>query len=63
MVKQNWNELWRKVRDIYSLADKTRSVSVLDNFKNHKENICRRMGIVSDADVARLLSRVKPTVR
>lgn len=58
-IRQNWNELWRKLRDVFLSADKPRSVSVLDNFRDSKESICRRMGIVSDADIIRMLHKTK----
>jgi hypothetical protein len=59
-TRSNWNELWKRLRDVYYVAEKPRHVAVLENFKNSKESICRRMGIISDADIARVANKLRP---
>jgi len=59
-VRSNWNELWKRLRDIYYVAEKPRHAAVLENFKNNKESICRRMGIISDADIVRVVAKLRP---
>jgi len=57
----NWNQLFSKLEMVYKLNGKTRDVSVLNNFRNHKENICRKLGVICDADVTRISSKLKKT--
>jgi hypothetical protein len=49
-----WEKLWKRLRDVYVLAGKDRHVAVLDNHSNRKEAICRKLGVVSDADISRI---------
>jgi hypothetical protein len=58
--KSSWNELWKKLRELYYIAEKPRHAAVLENFRNNKESICRRMGVISDADVVRVTSKLRP---
>lgn len=55
----NWSELWNQLRATYILADKHRQVAVLDNFKDNKEVICRRLGVVSGMDIIRISNKLK----
>ncbi len=50
----NWNQLWKQLRDVYSLVGRDRDVAVLDNHVDRKEAICRKLGVVSGADVNRI---------
>jgi hypothetical protein len=57
----NFQALWLRLRTVYSSAGKHRNVAVLDNHKNRKEIICRKFGVVCDADINRIAESLKPT--
>lgn len=59
-IKSNWNSLWERLRDLYYIAEKPRYAAVLENFRNSKEHICRKMGVVSHADIARVAAKLAP---
>jgi hypothetical protein len=50
----NWNILWMKLRVVYEAAGMDRHKAVLDNFRDQKEEICRVLNVVSEADLARI---------
>lgn len=55
----NFQVLWRRLRTAYLSAGKNRKVAVLDNHENRKELICRKLGVVCDADVNRISASLK----
>lgn len=59
-TKSHWPDLWKKLRDLYCVAEKPRHAAVLENFEGNKENICRRMGVISPADIVRIAAKLKP---
>jgi len=58
-ARTDFRTLWSRLRAAYSLAGRTRMVAVLDNFKDRKETICRRLNVVCDADVNRISESLK----
>lgn len=52
--RADFPRLWSRLRATYSAAGKTRKVAVLDNFRDRKEHICRRLNVVSESDVNRI---------
>lgn len=50
----DWDKLWKRLREVYLVAGQDRQVAVLDNHADRKEEICRKLGVVSDADVGRI---------
>lgn len=46
------------MRSAYELAGMDRQKAMLDNFKDQKEEICRVLNVVSDADLARMQRRI-----
>jgi hypothetical protein len=62
-VKQvNWNKLWSNLSDIYSAAGMQRQKAVLDNHIDQKEKICRKLGVVCEADIVRISNKISPTL-
>ena len=55
----NWTKLWRDLRTSFLLYGKPRQAAVLDNFRESKEKICRRLGVVTPADVSRITQQIK----
>jgi len=55
----NWNDLWKKLRELYQITERPRNIAVLDNFKDEKESICRKMGVVSPTDIVRMAEKLK----
>ncbi len=58
-ASSNFQSLWDRLRTVYLSAGKKRQVAVLDNHRNRKELICRKLGVVSDADVNRISASLK----
>jgi hypothetical protein len=55
----NFQMLWKRLRTVYSSSGKNRNVAVLDNHEDRKEFICRRLGVVCDADINRISASLK----
>lgn len=55
----DWNRLHSSLRDVYSSAGARRMTAVVDNHGDKKETICRRLGVISQADVSRIAARLK----
>lgn len=56
---KSWPALWESLRRTYEAAGLPRKVAVLDNHRDSKEAICRRLGVVSEADVARVAESLR----
>lgn len=54
----DWNKLWLGVKSIYEAAGMDRQKAVLENFRDQKEEICRSMNVISEADLARIQRQV-----
>jgi hypothetical protein len=54
----DWNNLWSRLRSVYSFAGMDRQTAVLDNFRDQKEEICRIMNVVCEADLARVQRQI-----
>ncbi len=59
----NWGKLHSSLSDVYSRAGATRMKAVLESHSERKEIICRRLGVICDADVSRVASSLKPKIR
>jgi hypothetical protein len=57
--KQEWTRLHSALRDTYSSLGLQRMVAVLDNFADKKEVICRRLGVVCNSDISRIVKGLK----
>jgi hypothetical protein len=57
--KVDWAALWSQLRHVYVVYGKDRHVAVLDNFKDSKEIICRRLGVVKSMDVVRVSNKLE----
>ena len=55
----NWNELYTRLKNIYSQFGYNRKVAVLDNYQHQKEKICRKLGVISNADLSRISRDLK----
>lgn len=55
----DWNRLHAALRSAYSAAGAVRMVAAVDNHADRKEHICRKLGVVSLADVARIAAAVQ----
>lgn len=55
----DFRALWDKLVAAASASGDTRLLATLTNNEGRKEWICRRLGIVSDADVARVSSSMR----
>jgi hypothetical protein len=53
-VKPNFKSLWTQAIAMAKGLNDTRTVSVLTNHKENPERICRKLGIVSPADIERM---------
>jgi hypothetical protein len=56
----NWNKLWSNLSDIYSVAGMQRQKAILDNHIDQKEKICRKLGVVCEADIVRISNKILP---
>jgi hypothetical protein len=54
MVKQNFSALWTSLLAAAGRTGDERLKAVLMNHESRKEHICRRLGVVSAADVRRM---------
>ncbi len=52
----DWGKLHASLGHAYSAAGAVRMKAVVDNQSDKKESICRRLGVVSSADVVRIAS-------
>jgi len=52
----DWTRLHSALRSAYASAGASRMVAAVDNHSDRKEHICRKLGVVSLADVARILA-------
>lgn len=59
MIKPNFRNLWNRLHHIYTKYDEKRKVSVLENFANNKAYICKKLGVIGDADVNRLTNNLR----
>lgn len=55
----DWGRLHSSLRDTYAAAGAVRMTAVVDNHSEKKESICRRLGVISDADVSRIAEKLK----
>lgn len=55
----DWEKLHRMLMTVYSMHGLERRAAVLKNFDRRKETICRRLGVVCQADVSRIASTLK----
>jgi hypothetical protein len=54
MSNVNFGALWTRLMTMATKAEDDRMKSTLMNHENQKERICRRLGVVSEADVRRI---------
>jgi hypothetical protein len=57
--KIDWNLLWSNAKKTFESNGMDRYKAILENFKNQKEEICRVLSIVSEADLARIRRQVE----
>lgn len=50
----DWGKLHSSLQNVYSAAGAVRMRAAVDNHSDRKELICRRLGVVSLADVSRI---------
>jgi len=55
----DWNKLHSSLRDVYVSAGAERMTAVVDNHREKKETICRQLGVISPADVARVARELR----
>jgi len=60
-ARPDWPGLHAKLRVVYSVGSLPRMVAALDNFRDRKESICRRLGVICEADVSRISAGIKKT--
>ena len=60
--KTDWNQLWAGAKFAYDSAGMDRHRAILENFGNQKEEICRVLNIVSQADLVRLRRQIAERV-
>ena len=51
---QDFNKIYNELLNLYKLSNDQRMVSTLENFKNSKELICRKLNVVSMNDISRI---------
>lgn len=51
---QNFQKLWNRLRSTYLTLGELRMVAVLNNNSLRKEEICRKLGVISDMDINRI---------
>ena len=52
--KVNWDDLFSRLNEVYTMYGQNRQKAVLNNHKNKKEMICRKLGVVSESDIVRI---------
>jgi len=57
--KTDWAKLWSSAVTTFEVAGMDRQKAVLENFRDQKEEICRVLNIVSEADLARIQRRIE----
>jgi hypothetical protein len=55
----NWNHIWERLRRTYVTAGLPRQAAVLDNHRESKEAICRRLGVICDVDINRVSESIR----
>lgn len=55
----DWGSLYDGLCTAYRAAGNDRMLAAMENFRDRKETICRKLGVVSDADVARVAARMR----
>jgi len=55
----NFSRLWERLSQEAERSGNTRLKSVLLNHERKKEYICRKLGVVTESDVNRIVSEVK----
>lgn len=50
----NWGHLYERLAAAYRAAGDDRTLAAMENFRDRKETICRKLGVVCDADVVRI---------
>ncbi len=55
----DWNKLWSSAKRTYEITGMDRQKAILENFKDQKEEICRVLGIVSEADLVRIRAKTE----
>ena len=58
----NFSQLWDRLKTEAELSGDDRMVAVLMNHERKKEYICRRLGVISDADVTRVAGKIRAKV-
>ena len=53
-MKPNFASLWERLKTVAEMNGDDRLKSMLLNHERRKEYICRKLGVVSDADVNRM---------
>jgi len=59
--KADWTKLWQLAKATFKSAEMDRQHAILENFKDQKEEICRVLNIVSEADLARIQRQIEQT--
>ena len=57
-MASDWNALYRRLENIYTLSGRDIQKAVLQNHANRKATICRRLGVVSEADIIRIANKL-----
>ena len=52
----NWQSLFGQLRILYKSYGMDRKAAVLDNHDGNKEAICRKLGVICEADIRRIES-------
>jgi hypothetical protein len=55
----NFAKLWDRLKAEAEIAEDERMKAVLMNHEKRKEYICRKLGVVSDADINRISIELK----
>jgi len=55
----DFRALWARLRTVYHSSGMVRKVAVLDNHKDKKETICKKLGVVCGADIDRISASLR----
>ena len=55
----DWGKLHSALVDVYASAGAKRMKAAVENHSDKKEQICRRLGVVSNADVSRVAAELR----
>lgn len=58
-LKTDWNKLWLSAKRTFEIAGMDRQKAILENFGGQKEEICRVLNIVSEADLVRVKNQIE----